>query len=418
MDESRFDSTIKAKLENFEPATFDPAALAALHHHMAAQTVVPWYRVYRSELFTAGCVTLAATVIIFSQWWFTSKNGSRLESELKILQDQAAQVDQLQHKLNELTSAPRDTVRIIEVRTESATAYLRLVKRIAQLEAELDKWEKAYLINGPVPKAVAPNVASLDGTPAAVDVRGNARINPRTSESESEKASPKQLPMDVAKAQRSLSAKTVRDIQQHYQKGLGVRLGPALSLTHGSYDLGTGRYDLGIGLLTDLILSPSLSLETGVNYTLRHNRVQGAQLTSPGSFPGTDLSLGEVQNIDVESWIWEIPINLRYRYPISLQSNWLATVGYSNPIYSLQVLEHSYRSDPGQAAMLSTNQRYETPKLYAGTLNLGLGYAHELENKKIIETSIIYQHGLGTSGVERTLPSFLGIRGVYYFKVK
>jgi len=51
MDDRRFDDIVKGKVENYQPEAFDPAALADLHHRMAAIPVqLPWYSNYRTGI--------------------------------------------------------------------------------------------------------------------------------------------------------------------------------------------------------------------------------------------------------------------------------------------------------------------------------------------------------------------------------
>lgn len=48
-----------------------------------------------------------------------------------------------------------------------------------------------------------------------------------------------------------------------------------------------------------------------------------------------------------------------------------------------------------------------------------MGFVYQLKNKKILETSIFYQYSLGDLGYEGIKnPSFLGIRGVYWFTIR
>ncbi len=361
---------------------------------------------------------LSASLIILSQWWFGQQNTMTLRSELNSVREIAGQAEQLQRELVKQKATLTDTVRILEVRTESTTVYLSLLKRIGELEAKLEKQSEYILTLSDPTEDHEGSISDGRYSQSGNTTIGNSRLHPRSIASKSVRAIPRERATDASEIQKRNSAKTVRDIKQHYRKGVGVRLGPSVANTFGFYDLGNGRLDFSFGLLTDLILSPSLSMETGINYTLRHYQISKSDIKDPRSFPGTDLSLGEVQNVDVESSVWEIPVNLKYRYPVSLKSNWLASVGYSIPIYSVQVIEHGYRFDPNQSATLSTSTRYNNLKAYPGTLNLSLGYCHEVKKNRILETSLIYHQGLGKHGVESTVPTYLGIRGVYYFKLK
>ena len=132
--------------------------------------------------------------------------------------------------------------------------------------------------------------------------------------------------------------------------------------------------------------------------------------------PGIDESLGELSNVDIDSWIYEMPVNIKYRYPISMKANWIAGLGYSTYLYTKQLIEYDYQYN--QSASLNSAYTINRAKVYSGTLNLMLGFNSELKNKKILETSIYYQQGLGKMGIEETIPTFVGLRGAYWFQVK
>jgi len=51
---------------------------------------------------------------------------------------------------------------------------------------------------------------------------------------------------------------------------VGIKLGPVVELSTGLYSEGSGNLDLGGGIAADLIVSPSLSVETGA--LLQHRR--------------------------------------------------------------------------------------------------------------------------------------------------
>ncbi|MFZ1808526.1 MAG: hypothetical protein WAU36_14940, partial [Cyclobacteriaceae bacterium] len=125
-----------------------------------------------------------------------------------------------------------------------------------------------------------------------------------------------------------------------------------------------------------------------------------------------------LKSIDIDSWVFETPFNIKYRYPVSMKSNWIFGGGYTAMLYSKQILEYDYQFDNNQSASLNSSILEKGLKVYPGTLNLSLGFSSELKNKKSIETSIYYQHGLGKVGIEQTIPTFIGLRGAYWFTLK
>ncbi len=58
----------------------------------------------------------------------------------------------------------------------------------------------------------------------------------------------------------------IRDLEKHYSKGLGLKLGAELELAQTKPDIGSGEALPGLGILAELVFSPSLGFETGIKY--------------------------------------------------------------------------------------------------------------------------------------------------------
>ena len=71
-----------------------------------------------------------------------------------------------------------------------------------------------------------------------------------------------------------------------------------------------------------------------------------------------------------------------------------------------------------QHCIIYSVYKKERPEFYSGAINFSLGLSNETKRKNIIETSVYYQYGLGNIGAEATQRSFLGVRSVYWFKIK
>ncbi len=422
MDDSRFDKGIREKLGEYEAPGFDPAALASLHHQMAAVSLTPWYSTYRTELMVGSAVLLSALLIIWSQWMFTNSGVSTLESEIQALKGQIENMGQLRREIESLRATTPDTIRVVEYQEQTSTVYLSLLRKIDHLETALRTLTEESTRQNEM------MLAQLNQQPPAQEVFSsgysksfvpmNNRINPRESEIKSQRALSTDFPINPDEPQKDLSIKTIKEIQKHYQKGVGVKVGPALNLSYGSFNPGSDRYNFGGGLLADFIVSPSLSFETGIILSQRHNRISATDLSQPSTFPGSDPSIGALKNVDIDSWVVETPIHIKYRYPVSLKSNWIFGAGYTNMIYTKQLLEYDYQFGSNQAASLNSSIIDKNVKAYPGTLNVSLGFSSELKNKKIVEASIYYRYGLGKVGIEQTVPEFVGVRGAYWFTLK
>lgn len=421
MDDSGFDKSIREKLGEYEAPGFDPAALASLHQQMAAVSITPWYATYRTELLVGGAMAVSTILIIWSQWMFTNNNKSKLEAEILQLKSQFEQTSQLKQELQYLRATKPDTVRIIEFQEQPSTVYLSLLRKIELLEASLktmveESSRKNELLLSQL-NATSEADYFADQYPASGYSLSN-RVMPYDKESKSKRATTPDFPISEDAPQRNLSVKTIKELQKHYHSGIGIKVGPAVSFSHGSFNPGDNRYNVGGGLLADIIVSPSLSIESGFMHSQRHNRIPASDILQPASFPGSDPSLGELKTVDVDSWVFEAPFNLKYRYPITMKSNWIIGAGYTSMFYSKQILEYDYQFTGSQSASINSSIIDKKIKSYPGTLNLSLGFSSELKNKKILETSIYYRYGLGKIGIEQTTPEFIGVRGAYWFTLK
>ncbi|MEQ8425088.1 MAG: hypothetical protein RIA63_10285, partial [Cyclobacteriaceae bacterium] len=374
---------------------------------------------FRTELLVGSTVVLSAILIVWSQWMMNTKSTDSLEAEIQSLRNQALKTERLQQEIDQLKAITPDTVTVIEYQERPSTLYLSLLRKIDRLETSLktileeNSRQNELLLARLKDNEQTPGTNSDNYSTNYLPLAN--RVKPRLSNRESERAAANEFPAIPEQDQKNLSTKTIKDIQKHYQKGVGLRVGPTLTLGRGSYDVGDGRYDFGLGVLADLITSPSLSIEAGIIHTQRHNRIADSDILQPNDFPGVDPSLGELKNVDIDSWILEVPVNLKYRFPVSLKSNWFGGLGYTNMIYTKQVLEYDYRFQANPSASINSAVIDKNIKVYPGTLNLSLGFSRELKKKGILEASVYYRYGLGKVGIEQTTPDFIGIRGAYWF---
>lgn len=417
MDDNKFDDVIKGKVGEFQEPGFDPTALSDLHYRLAsANTIWPWYSRYRTELFTGAGLVLCTLIILWSQWYLNGKEASANNENAISAIDQPNQVAELQKELEFLRKITPDTIRVIEYQTESAAIYTTLLNRIASLETTLDSYlsqseAEPVLIAGETPFSDS-NVSHQ------TDATMSSRLTPKQKNLKSVRAQWDGKFTDIEKEQRALSVKAIRDIQNHYQKGIGILVGPTLEMSKGIYSTGNGGLDFTGGLLADFILSPSISLETGGKFVHRAYSVSEQSALADKTFPSVDQGLGTPKNADIDSWIVEVPINIKYRYPVSLKRHLLTGVGYSPMLYTQQVIEYDYELAGNPSASMYSVYKQESPKLYSGGLNFILGISNETKRKNILETSLYYQHGLNGVGVEDVNQNFLGVRGVYWFKIR
>ncbi len=220
---------------------------------------------------------------------------------------------------------------------------------------------------------------------------------------------------------KHLSATTARDLQKHFQRGLGIRLGPAVGLSGINYQPGPARMNTAGGLLADWVFSPALSLETGALYTVWDYGREETANSQPGSLPGVDESLGRLQKTDIGSQLVQFPFNMKLYVPLFRQTEGVISGGYAFLLYLRQDLEYSYALDnSSDSPSLSLKSSYEVsrPRFYPGMVQAAVGTSTLLKNKARLEFSLYYQYGLGKTGVEQSKATALGLRTSYWFTVR
>jgi hypothetical protein len=144
-----------------------------------------------------------------------------------------------------------------------------LINRIRKLETQLAD-----------PQNLNPFISELELSNSPTEsteayshtVSGTRRINIHDLEKESLKAIPHENSFSKSSPHR-LSVATIRDIEKHYKKGVGIRIGPLVESSLGLYDVGKGNASANIGFMSDFILSPSLSTEVGFKYSKRYYEI-------------------------------------------------------------------------------------------------------------------------------------------------
>lgn len=422
MDDREFDEHIKRKVGDYEEPGFDPGALAMLHKQMSAVREWAWYTRYRTELIICSSVVLATLIILSNQWYTRNHFAQITSSEKLLLESQGKQIAQLEEEIKYLKRVHTDTIRIVEIREERSTDYAHLWQRINALEKVITTLNGGNSTNQNVRTAYESSSlsdASMHGEIiGSDDTKEDKRLVPRDMDEESLKAESTKAIEHSGKRTVELSSKKIRELEKHYHDGIGVQLGPTLELSKGIYSVGMGEPAISAGILANLVFSPSLSLETGVKYVHRFYEISGEESLSGTELPGVNPALGTLINADVDSWIMEVPLNLKYRFPISMKTHWLAGIGYSSILYTKQIFEYDYEFESGSPITINSAYEKSGIEVYPGTLNFSLGLSRQLKNKKVLETSVYYQHGLGKMGLENASINYLGLRGVYWFTIR
>lgn len=452
MDDNKFDDLIKNKVGEYEPPGFDPSAMADLHYRMGAGYSAPWYRRYGGELATAAASLAIAIALLWGQKKIGEMENLGLRSEIEQLQRERTELKEIQDMVKAWDKAP-DTVRVVEYRNTEERRYQRLMAEIEGLKGQLAR-DRASAFEGAYPNTQLvylgreeelPSDAltrlKRDGTVvkrgqhlfllATNDIqRGGSPWLARRKAIVSEHLLPEyQFVLDTSYTREDIvvsrviekpveiSIKQMQELEKHYRKGIGIKLGPIIDFYNGRYDVGDGETAWGGGVMADFIVSPSLSLETGITY---QGRIFEAETLDGLSLPSPDPQRGEFEEVEINSKLFEFPLNLRYRRPLNYRSNFITSLGVSGLLFTKQTVEYVQQFDAGDDIEFPVESSFhvDEPRFSFGTLNASLGLNRKLKNEKEIEISLFYKYGLGEMGLEQVNADFFGLRGAYWFTIK
>jgi hypothetical protein len=413
MDDNKFDDIVKGKVGEYADASFEPSALAALHHRLATDSDWPWHVRYRNEMVLGATATLVILFTLWGQWYFAGQGERQIQNDFQLLKVQNEQLNDLLREMKNVSGTNADTIRVIEIRERDPQLYAPLVQQIEILRNALtDSFANMSNRNLAESKAVhSKNREALIGS-----FGNNFHPFPIHLFSKDNPDSTKNAIDSNIQEGKKLTAKEIRKTE-NYRKGVGFRIGPIADLSKGFYRAGTGEGSLGFGVLGDIILSPSLSVEAGLKFVHRFNSVPEDDLNKL-TLAHANQSIGDVKLAEIDAWIAEIPINFKYRYPLSRKSSLLTAIGYSPMFITKQTLEYSYQYDTSTDIYLKDSHDETGLRFNPGAINISIGLSKQLKNKKILEGGVFFQQGLGEMGVEKNRLSSLGVRGVYWFPVR
>ena len=419
MDDQKFDDIIRSKLSDYEDNAFDPGSLASLRRQLDdASGSVPWYTRHHHQIITIATVLICAFLLLGAQWYWNRWHAGIWMDELSALRTQIAENARLKDEITRLKNLPPDTVRIIEVRDKDFSIYRSLVLQHRMLEAEVaDLRQHLAALHGRIEP-----LDLLDSERLLTGGRGPSRqfSNPSPIIPAYRSIVSDAIVEPNMHVERKIPSAMSRDLEKHYQKGIGIKVGPALDLSRGNYSSGQGQFAVGYGIMGDLILSPSISVEIGAKYFKRYYEIADRTELADVNLPEANGSGGVLQKAEVDNWMLEFPVALKYRYLLSPALHGLAGVGYSTSIYMNQVFEYDYQFNDGNNGdfLVHSLYRHKATNVYPGTVNFSIGLSNKLKNGKSIEATVVYQQGLGTMGIEKNKASYLGVRTVYWFTLR
>ncbi len=441
MEDKEFDDIIKGKADNFAGPSFDPSALASLHQQMTGMVVPPWHVRYKTELIYSVSMVALALLIFWGQRYYYQQDKQLLNQEITLLKDQLSRMDDLKNEVAKLGARPADTIKIIEIQSVPAATTLgapTFSGGKVQRTASSTPSGMIYLgVKEDLPEEIVlwlqrQGVLITDGREVYVSDLPPLHLQKDMTAEPSfllESVTPLWAGIETSIApeeypeqeHQQLDTKTVLLLEKHYQKGIGFNIAPTVEFVGSDYGLGEANKSLGGGVLVDAILSPLLSLETGAIYSQRHLSVKDN--FDQMNLPDLEPNLGTLNRVEIDSKTLEVPLNLKYRIPLSASTRLTAGVGVSAMWYTRQEFEHTYQliNEDGTAdsrGSVRSDSNYDNWKSYPGNINLMLGISENLQNNKILDISLFYRKGIGDKGVEQLNPNLLGLRGAYWFNIR
>ena len=227
-----------------------------------------------------------------------------------------------------------------------------------------------------------------------------------------------------------LPSRILRVLEKNEMNGVGFRWGPEIQLFGQGYDLGDGELQTSIGVLAELVMSPSLRLESGFRYTKLDYSLDDPEIRDLGedelrAFPALNTDISELNKIEVSNDVLSIPLNLKYFHPVTKKKKVFASIGYNPMLYFNQHFEYSYLADIGNdvheddfSTSLKSKKRVDNPEMYAGTFDASLGLESQLKKNLYIQAALFYQKGIDEAGQEGRELELFGLRSSLWFKVK
>lgn len=478
MDDSKFDQHIRNKVARYRDEGIDPGALERLHQRLEGVSYdLPWYKSVKNLTWIAASVVLISLLNFSLYSYIHRSDNKKLLDQLAQLKSDQKELYELQNQVNNRGDQLIDTIYVYKEKAVAETSPRRLETLLASLSAEelndlvrkhgpqqhvqetgnVEDEEKLYIAGledapGEVKsflrstslfvfdkgKRVQVTVDNLpyEEHPVKLGKKGyymaannwqpfyDIGVDPDDKDEVSTANEEKKVKDAV------LPARILRVLEKNEMDGVGFRWGPEVQLFGQNYDLGTGELQPGLGVLAELVLSPSLRLESGFQYTkldygLNDSQISNVNESHLEAFPALNMEIGELNEIHVSSDVIGTPLNLKYFHPVSRKKKIFASIGYTPMLFISQNFEYSYLSDLNNdieeddfSTSLESRKREDDPGMYAGTFNASLGMESQLKTDLFLQAALFYQKGIDETGKEGRELQLFGIRSSLWFKVR
>lgn len=443
MDDHSFDKFIKGKLDGYEDPAFDPAAMDRFEEKLAAYHTPQWYEGHLAYYGAAASLLLFTVVNAYLFWpradhdHFTTDVHSNppfaMDSMLTVIEKLQQQSGISSRAFDSLTDQNLRLQRKLESKQPKSAASQAVgstmsLGPVSALPPDLysalkmkglvsDRNGEVYLI---VPQTESsPDFEKFvyqetvpgdhypwpDGTVHTPDLTRKSFEPVRAS----------------SERKNHISPKMRNALQKHYSHGIGIDLAPHVDVVKGMFSSGHGELTPRVGFVADWVLSPSLSVETGLDYSATSVRLDGN--LQDYNLPSPDPSLGVVEDVQIRNTLVSMPLAIKYRRWISEKGQIFFRTGYT-PYFSInQEYRFGYDFDrgiyPGPDHHRVTSVK-ETANngFYGGTGTLSAGITRQIKNKSKLEASVFYEKSFAGVGQEKLGLQLFGLRAAYWFNIR
>lgn len=447
MDDHVFDDLVRKKLKNYEDPTLDSSALESFHDRLDQFNQDPWYMRNMGKLaFVSALLLLTGfNALILSKNYFSRENQNLVHEET--LSTKNKTIDSLNTLVQQLQceASERQQPSIATYAPASPQFKLRLVKMTDQ--TDVTSQDVVYKIGigrkENIPAELYNQLAD-DGLIATENGEVILLLS-KKSESQSTHTPPfhtrladlmvptvqvgtlslvniapekenKIKPATLRQSESSLKARNI--MEKHYFKGIGIQIGPHLDLAKSVFSTGTGELTPRIGVTADWIMSPHLSIETGLDYSTTETSFKKDEIP----FAPLTPQLGMLNSETLSNRMLSLPLSVKYRYWVFDKSQLVVRAGYTPYGILTRQMQYNFihhENDPrDDEAVITTLDKRTENKYLGGTFTTSAGLVIKRDkNKGQWEASLFYERSMG-QGFENNPMQLFGVRTGYWFKVK
>lgn len=430
---------------NYEAPRYNPEAFSQLRARLSDGQAVPWYVKYRAESLVAASLllfTVFNAYVLFPKFnepkltetnqTVIPDNSKRIIDSLNLIIDKLN--NQAPSKVYIIDPAEREKILAAGSKSPHASYKLRLSDSIQNSDVKLFLGAQTDLPPDVLNKLRGLNVIALEGNEAWLVVSSqkkekNYLIDYERSQKELELLHKEFLPLAITvnlsppsiptKSINEISGKTRNAIEKHYFRGIGINLAPHVDLLNSFFTNAEGTPSPRFGFIADWVLSPQLSVETGIDYATPNFTVKEdfQKLT----LPNVDSQIGALQSVEISIRTASLPISMKYRRWLTPKSQMVFRIGYT-PYFAFRhqfVYNYSPLNQPPESDLtISTIEQIDEKKFYANTLTASAGITKSLNNNKKLEASLFLENSVGNVGAEKMGMKFLGIKTAYWFNLR